>query len=67
MAETQPPPVAVEDAVEDPVEEEAAPAPIPLQYQAIAYSALLIMALIPIWIGSKRANKNRQKRLQVKV
>ena len=67
MAETQPPPVAVEDAVEDPVEEEAAPAPIPLQYQAIAYSALLIMALIPIWIGSKRANKNRQKRLQVIV
>ena len=41
--------------------------PIPLKYQSIAYSALLIMALLPIWIGSKRALANRKKRLQVRT
>lgn len=40
------------------------PEPIPLQYQAIAYSALLLMALLPIWVGSKRALRNRKQRLQ---
>jgi len=58
MADTEAPPPPVEDV------EPEAPAPIPLQYQAIAYSALLVMALVPIWVGSHRANKNRKKRVQ---
>lgn len=55
----------VDPAVDDEIEEDIPePIPIPLKYQAIAYSALLIMALVPIWIGSKRAMANRKKRLQ---
>jgi len=61
MADVDAPPPVEEPVV---VEEEVVKVPIPLQYQAIAYCALLTMALVPIWIGAHRANKNRQKRLK---
>jgi len=59
----------VENPVEEPLEEveEAEPTPIPLQHVLTAYAALLVMALIPIWFGSKRALKNRVKRLKDKA
>jgi minor histocompatibility antigen H13 len=62
MADTDP---VVDPTVDDEIEEDIPePTPIPLKYQSIAYSALLIMALLPIWLGSKRALANRKKRLQ---
>merc|ERR1711953_1494349 len=65
MADTDP---VVDPTVDDEIEEDIPePTPIPLKYQSIAYSALLIMALLPIWLGSKRALKNRVKRLQDKA
>lgn len=64
MADTDPvvePPTVDDEEIEEDI---PAPTPIPLKYQSIAYSALLIMALLPIWIGSKRALAARKKRLQ---
>jgi len=68
MAETgsESPDVVLEPEVPDQVDETLPePTPIPLEYQMIAYSSLLLMALLPIWVGSKRALVNRKKRLQV--
>merc|ERR1712176_620114 len=69
MADVEQPlePVVEDPVLEDEEDDEPAPIPIPLQHILIAYAALLIMALIPIWFGSKRALKNRVKRLQDKA
>ena len=55
----------IED-LEDVEEDEPAPIPIPIQHVLTAYCALLVMALIPIWFGSKRALAARIKRLKDK-
>jgi minor histocompatibility antigen H13 len=66
MADVEDP--IVEDHLEDVEDDvdEPAPVPIPLQHILTAYVALLVMALIPIWFGSKRALAARIKRLKDK-
>lgn len=70
MADVQDPivdPLADMDDVEDDIEDDVpAPIPIPLQHVMTAYCALLVMALIPIWFGSKRALAARIKRIKDK-
>merc|ERR1712176_1248133 len=68
MADVEQPlePVVEDPVLEDEEDDEPAPIPIPLQHILIAYAALLIMALIPIWFGSKRALAARIKRVKDK-
>jgi len=64
MADVENP--VVEEPEMEAEDEEPEPIPIPFHHIMTAYTALLVMALIPIWFGSKRALANRIKRMKDK-
>jgi minor histocompatibility antigen H13 len=57
-------PIIEESIIEEEVPE---PTPVPFHSLLIAYAALSVMALIPIWFGSIRALEARKKRIKDKA